>query len=57
MRLVFIFRTMTMFAFLTLLLVGLGMLISMLFIGNWFPGLIRMSAVTLIFCFVSCYWS
>ena len=57
MRLVFIFRTITMFAFLTLLLVGLGMLISMLFIGNWFPGLVIMSAVTLIFCFISFYWS
>ena len=57
MRVVWMFRTMTMFAFLTAILLGLGMIVSALTIGNWIPGLIIMAVVTVIFTFASFYWS
>ena len=57
MRLVWMLRTMTMFSFLALLLLGLGMIVSALTIGSWIPGLVIMSVITLLFCFVSYYWS
>ncbi len=57
MRIVWMFRTMTMFTFLALILLGLGMIVSYLTIGNWIPGMIIMAVVTVLFCFVSYYWS
>ena len=57
MRVVWIFRTMTMFTFLALILLGLGSVVSALTIGNWIPGLIIMSVITVLFCFISYFWS
>ena len=57
MRIVWMFRTMTMFTFLALILLGLGSVVSALTVGNWIPGLIIMSVITVLFCFISYFWS
>ena len=50
-------RTLSMFAVLTLILMGLGAIISVLFMDNWMIGLVIMAAVSLLMCFISYYKS
>ena len=50
-------RTLSMFAVLTLILMGLGVIISVLFMDNWMIGLVIMAAISLIVCFISYYKS
>ena len=57
MKIIWMFRTLTMFAVLTAILLGLGMIVSALTIGNWIPGLMIMAVVTVVFTFASFFWS
>ena len=57
MRIIWAIRTMSMFTLLTLLLVGIGALVSMLTTGNWYLGMGIMIVVSLVFVFVSYWWS
>ena len=57
MKLFWRLRTLSMFAVLTLILMGLGAIISVLFINNWMIGLVIMAAISLLVCFISYYKS
>ena len=57
MRFILFLRTLSMFAFLALLLAGVGALVSFMFIGNWYIGMAIMVVITVIMCFCSYYWS
>ena len=57
MRIIWAIRTMSMFTLLTLLLVGIGALVSMLTTGSWYLGMGIMIVVSLVFVFVSYWWS
>ena len=57
MRIIWAIRTMSMFTLLTLLLVGIGALVSMLTTGSWYLGMGIMIVVSLVFVFISYWWS
>jgi len=57
MRIWWRFRTMSMFAVLTLILVAFGSVISVLFVNSWMIGAMIMIIVSLIVCFISYYKS
>ena len=57
MKLFWRIRTLSMFAVLTLILMGLGVIISMLFLNNWMIGLVIMASISLLVCFISYYKS
>ena len=57
MKMLWRLRTLSMFAVLTLILMGLGAVISVLFIDNWMIGFVIMAAISLLVCFISYYKS
>ena len=57
MKLFWRVRTLSMFAIMTLILMGLGAIISVLFMDNWMIGMVIMAAVSLLMCFISYYKS
>ena len=57
MRIWWRFRTLSMFAVLTLILVAFGSVVSFLFIDSWMIGAMIMVIVSLIVCFISYYKS
>ena len=57
MRIWWRFRTMSMFAMLTLILVAFGSVVSALFMNSWMIGAMIMIVVSLIVCFISYYKS
>ena len=48
MKMLWRLRTLSMFAVLTLILMGLGAVISVLFIDNWMIGFVIMAAISLL---------
>ena len=57
MRIWWRFRTLSMFAVLTLILVAFGSIVSFLFIDSWMIGAMIMVIVSLVVCFISYYKS
>ena len=57
MKILWRLRTVSMFAVLTLILMGLGAIISVVFMNDWMIGLVIMSVISVLVCFISYYKS